>query len=710
MPLPLVIPFAAAALCAIVAVLGLKHATRSAQNWTFVLGMLALAAEFLFAGLSLRAPTFGRVESWQQWRLVALSVTPGVWLLFSLTFARGNAGQFVRRWRPAWLIALLAPIGLAAGFHNELFGAIQPDTGHPWSLRLGWPGMTIYTIVLVGSVLILMNLERTFRASLGTIRWRIKFMLLGVGVIFVVRIYTSSQAVLYRAVDPAVEGINAIAALIAAVVLIRHFFRTSRFESDVYPSQAVLEGSLIVTIAGVYLLIVGVFARVIAQLGGGEAFAVTAFLLLVSLVALAAILQSDRVRLYVRQFVSRHFERPIYDYRTIWRKFSEGTASCVEQTELSRALVTITADVFQALSVSLWINDDQQHTLTLGASTSHAGAKAAECTPTEAEVEAVTRHLQAHPEPSDIELVDEPWAIALRRWHPKEFPNGGNRVCAPLVRQGTLVGILMVGDRVKGIAFPNQDLDMLKCVAEHATASLLNVQLGGRLTQARQLEAFQTMAAFFVHDLKNAASTLNLMLKNLPVHFNDPAFREDALRGIAKTVEHINRLIGRLGLLRHEMTIRRTPTDLNEIVQGVLRGVEKAINAKVTAETAELSLVGLDREQIQKVITNLLLNAAEAAPANGEIRVSTAQSAGWTVLTVSDNGCGMSREFIQKSLFRPFQTTKKTGLGIGMFQSKMIVEAHGGRMTVTSTPGSGSTFQVFLPAGNATEVARDSSG
>ena len=67
------------------------------------------------------------------------------------------------------------------------------------------------------------------------------------------------------------------------------------------------------------------------------------------------------------------------------------------------------------------------------------------------------------------------------------------------------------------------------------------------------------------------------------------------------------------------------------------------------------------------------------------------------------NGCGMSPDFIARSLFRPFQTTKKNGLGIGMFQSKMIVEAHGGRIAVASQPGAGTTFQVFLPAKNKIE-------
>jgi signal transduction histidine kinase len=79
------------------------------------------------------------------------------------------------------------------------------------------------------------------------------------------------------------------------------------------------------------------------------------------------------------------------------------------------------------------------------------------------------------------------------------------------------------------------------------------------------------------------------------------------------------------------------------------------------------------------------------------VRIETRSEPNWVVLAVEDNGCGMSPEFIAGGLFRPFQTTKKSGLGIGMFQSKMIVEGHGGRITVASEPGKGTTFQVLLP-------------
>ena len=104
-----------------------------------------------------------------------------------------------------------------------------------------------------------------------------------------------------------------------------------------------------------------------------------------------------------------------------------------------------------------------------------------------------------------------------------------------------------------------------------------------------------------------------------------------------------------------------------------------------------------DRAQLQSVITNLVLNACEAVSSNGRIVVKTGLQDDWVTFSVSDNGCGMSEDFVKNSLFRPFRTSKKKGMGIGMFQAKIIVEAHSGSIQVASAIGSGTTFRVSLP-------------
>jgi putative PEP-CTERM system histidine kinase len=276
-------------------------------------------------------------------------------------------------------------------------------------------------------------------------------------------------------------------------------------------------------------------------------------------------------------------------------------------------------------------------------------------------------------------------------------------MCIPLLRQKQLIGVLLLGDRVSGVAFPTQELDLLKCIGDQLTSNLRNIQMSQQLLQAKELEAFQTMATFFVHDLKNAAWTLNLMLQNLPVHFDNPEFRADALRAIGKTVTHINAITSRLGVLRHELKIKPAERDLNEVVKAALSGLNHAKPEAIVRDFKPLPKTLIDQEQLQKVIVNLVVNAIEASPTEGQVRVATEQTDGMVVLNVSDNGCGMTDEFMRQSLFRPFQTTKKHGLGIGMFQSRMIVEAHGGRIQASSKVGQGSTFQIFIPIRSQTE-------
>ena len=314
------LPFASAACSGALAIGVLFRARRSVARWTFAAGMAVLAAEGVCSGLTAGATSPEGIIYWQQWSLLALSLLPGVWLVFSLSYARGNAREFLTKWRLPLAGAFLLPVALAAVFRESLIISLQLDAAADhWMLRLGWSGIALYLFLLVGSVLVLTNFERTFRASVGTMRWRIKYMVLGVGLLFLVRAYTSSQTLLFRGVDLTLEGVNSGACVVAAALVLRSLFRAGHFDLDIYPSQSVLQGSLTVLLAGIYLLIVGVFAKVVTYLGGDAAFQLKAFLALVSLVLLAILLQSDRVRLYLRRFVSRHFQRPLYDYRTAWR-------------------------------------------------------------------------------------------------------------------------------------------------------------------------------------------------------------------------------------------------------------------------------------------------------------------------------------------------------------------------------------------------------
>jgi len=670
---------------------------RGTPHRAFAAGMFALAIESLFNGFALAAFSDDENFFWEKYGLIAMAFLPGVWLFFSLSYGRGNYREFLHRWRFVLASAFLIPIALAVfGQKNLIVSTNQTDYGR-WMFFLGGGGIALNLFFLAGAVLVLMNLERTFRAAVGTMRWRIKFMIVGLGVLFAVRSYTASQILLFHAIELPLQALNATALIAACALIARSLFRAGHFDVDVYPSHSVLQNSLTTLLAGIYLLVIGIFANVVAAIGGDNAFPLKAFFVLIALVLLTVLLLSERVRLRASRFVSRHFQRPQYDYRTVWRKFTEDTASCVGENDLCQAAIKLASDVFHVLSVTIWIADEKQEELDFAASTFLSEAKADELNLEKNEAADLFAALKKRPEPMDVDLSREKWAATLKKIHPSEFSKGGHRICVQLAVGGELLGLMILGDRIGGIPFSGQDFDLLKCVGDEIAASLLNTRLSQKLLQAKELEAFQTMSAFFVHDLKNAASTLNLMFQNLPAHFDNPAFRQDALRGIGKSVEHINCLVERLSLLRYELKIKPVEFNFNEWISKSLADFEKNPGVNLVKEFKPLPKISFDPDQLLKVVTNLALNAKEASPRDGQIRVGTSQVNGWAILSVSDDGCGMNPDFLNRSLFRPFQTTKKNGIGIGMFQSKMIVEAHRGKIEVQSEPGRGTTFRVYLP-------------
>jgi putative PEP-CTERM system histidine kinase len=256
---------------------------------------------------------------------------------------------------------------------------------------------------------------------------------------------------------------------------------------------------------------------------------------------------------------------------------------------------------------------------------------------------------------------------------------------------------MTLGKRLTRDLFTTEDLDLLNTLATQAASSLLNLSLSQQLLKAKETQVFQTLSTFFIHDLKNLASMLSLVLQNVPANYDDPAFRKDAFRVISESVSKMNAMCSRLSLLTKRLDLQFTEVDLNKLVAQTVSRLNGTTGVSLVQELHSLPNISLDPEQIQKVFLNLILNANEAISDQGEIVVKTERIEGWVVVSVRDNGSGMSKEFIEQSLFQPFRTTKSHGLGIGLFQSRKIVEAHHGRIEVESAEGKGSTFKVMLP-------------
>jgi putative PEP-CTERM system histidine kinase len=672
---------------------------RSLATWCFSAGMLTFALGSLFDAIGNDALVPKKAAFWETLSLIAKSFLPGVWLTFSLTYSRANYRDFLARSR--WLLmgAFLIPLLSLAALYSPFFHVVSytsPADG--WGLRFSEPAKILNLLILVSTVLILTNIERTFRAAVGTMRWRIKFLVLGLGVIFGACIYTRSQALLFSDYSPSQLSVEATALLIGCALIAVAYVRTGFTEVDVYPSRAVLHTSVTVLLSGAYLFVVGVLAQVVARFGGTASFPIAAFVVLLGVSILAVLLLSDRARQSLQLFISRHFKRPQHDFRQIWARFTRSLSVALDETALGTVAARLISETFGALSVSIWLFDEQGERLIRVASTSDAEqAHSDDFTSSIAGKELNSTELIKLSRPFDLGRAKEKWARDLMERSNGQFRGGGSPVCVPLVGGDHWLGAIVLADRIRGLGYSAEEMDLLKCIGGQVAATLLKLRLTEEIMERKELEVFQTMSAFLIHDLKNAASTLGLMLENLPTHFDKPAFREDALRGIGSAASRINDLINRMNALRHELRLKPVEVDLNLVVTEALANLNGTLNTKLVTRFDQIPKISADRQQLQSVFTNLLLNARDAVDMDGRITVATTRQGEWVALSVSDNGCGMTEQFIKNSLFRPFRSTKKKGLGIGMFQSKTIVEAHHGKIQVESELGVGTTFRVILP-------------
>jgi putative PEP-CTERM system histidine kinase len=680
------------------AVFVLLRDRRSFVHRTFAAGMIALAIEAVFTALSVNAISLAEVLRWQRLRFIAAASLPGIWLLFSLTFGRTNYQEFVAKWRWVILTTFILPLTLVTIFGNALFDEELVLIGYSLGLlRISWAGYFFHLVFLIGAVLILMNLERTLRTSSGRIRWQIKFMVLGLGSLFGVRIYVVSQSLLFRSLNLNLEIVNIGALVVASVLIFISFFRARLLNVEFYLSQSFLYNSFTILFVGIYLLAVGVLAKVATYLKGAEDIPFNAFLVFLALLGLTILLLSYGLRNKVKRFISHHFKRPIYDYRKEWTKFTQETTSVTETKDLCSTVTKMISKTLDIPSVTIWLMDEPQERFMLGSSTIFSEGQHQALKSAGKVVEELVRTMRQKKLPIDFDYIEEDWAAGGMGSNEDFFKQTRIRYCLPLIASGKFLGVMTLGDRVGREGFSVEDFDLLRTIADQTAGNLLNLKLSADLRQAKEMEAFQSISAFFVHDLKNLAAKLSLTMQNLPVHFHNPDFRNDALRTISQSLNKINSMCGRLSSLSQKLDLKLSESDLNELVKNTLSSLDGYLKASPIMDLQPVPRISIDPEQIQKVLTNLILNANEAIKEAGEIKVSTLMQDGFVVLSISDNGCGMSQEFIEKSLFHPFKTTKKQGMGIGLFQCKMIAEAHGGRIEVESEEGKGTTFRVFLP-------------
>jgi signal transduction histidine kinase len=221
-----------------------------------------------------------------------------------------------------------------------------------------------------------------------------------------------------------------------------------------------------------------------------------------------------------------------------------------------------------------------------------------------------------------------------------------------------------------------------------------------QMSRAEHLATLGELATGLAHEIRNPlagiAGVIEIIGRDLPS--TSPA--RVVVKDVRLEIAQINRIVTDLLETARPRPPQIRPSDLNTTVEhAVMLARQQILSKPITMElkkAADLPEVEHDSDQIHQVLLNLLLNAVQALEGAGAVRVEISSAQGCATVAVSDTGRGIPPEHLP-NIFRPFYTTKGNGTGLGLSLARRIVEEHHGRIEVSSVPGKGTQFLVFLP-------------
>ncbi len=610
-------------------------------------------------------------------------------LLFTWSVDRPDyRAALAARLRFVW--GILLPIPFLLIFLYFFGPSIEGASLPPGFISLGSGGYFASLYLLIITILGLASLEQTVRSVDERARWEVKFLLLGLASTYASIIFAASKVLLYsfrHALMPR-DDLNLFSFILPlACALILVSWRRSSSSTSIGVSQSLVYSSITLLAVGIYLIASSLIARWLSQ-WGQPGIQTEALVFLLAIIGLAAILLTTQFRHRARVWIHRNIFHGAYDYRRYWLEASEKVRSVDDPGQAAAALASVIQGALGAIDVSVWLRTRDPDRLILRARLGLVDAP--EPHVTDGMLKAI---LELNEPVSGEDLAMHPGCEELL-----EFIRHTHTVLlVPLVSSARTVGIVTVGADRSGRHFDREAREFLRVLGNHAAGEFHKSELLATLVQAKETETFRLFSTFLLHDLKNFASTLSLIAKNAVRYQDNPVFLKDSFQSVFDTAEKMKRLCNNLRAFSSNLAANRKQADLNHIVNSAVAGLNVGMSRFLHFELANLPTVFVDADEITRVLQNLLLNAQEAISSEGSITVTTRQVNDMVEISVQDDGRGMSREFMAKDLFLPFRTTKSDGLGIGLYQSKKIIEAHGGSISVESVEGTGTNVRVRFP-------------
>ncbi len=677
----------------------LRH--RSGLGWWMTL--LAAGSICAFLAVVWRLTVLGPSADVRPWVYLLTALGVPVLLsgyLLTLVLGRGSPADAVKN-SGVTLGGLLA-----VGILSLLF--LRHDAfllGYEWkagsgSLLLGPLGKGYLSFLLVGAVFVGYNLESTYRLAGGIERERLRPVTLGLFGVLGFLTYVLTTGLLYSAID--LDNLVALVVpLIVGSLLTGYgFLRGTLVDTAVPVSRSVVYSSFTAFAAALYVLAMGLAAQVATLTRWSPGQVVTVSFVFLVIVTAIVFLFSNQFQRRARRFIDRNFYVNRYDFRAQWYRVTR-TLEPSQQTEgVLDAAHRMLREVFLADGVTIALRERGGRSCRprVGKGTGDPAAVLTEHSPLCRKLIDGRRALLLDRQKDDLEYI--PIYVENLEW----LDHTASHLVAPLLVGPDLIGVLGLERKHPDDRFSYEDVDLLDCMAAQVAAVLRSVQLARDLAEARELELLSQWSNMILHDLKNYLSPLRLIVQNMRMHMGNVEFQKEAVEDLSAVTERMELMVRRLSELREGPRFVEGAVDVNGVVEDTLTQLQLARRTALTVETDLAATGGVrgDMGLLRRVVENLVTNAVDAMDGKGAliIRTRSEKSGGngtpMVVLSVTDTGPGMEEAFIRERLFRPFASTKKRGLGLGLYQCRSIIDAHGGEIQVESRPGRGTTFRVVL--------------
>ncbi len=545
---------------------------------------------------------------------------------------------------------------------------------------------------VVLSILALMLVEQVYRGTAPDDRWSIKFLCLGVGGLFAYDLATFADAMLFRQMDVELWAARGFINLLTIPLIAVSAARNPQWSLDIAVSRRMVFQSTALLSAGSYLLIVSAAGYYIRFFGGTWGGVLQTTVIFAGLIGLGLILASGTWRARLKVFINKNFFSYRYDYREEWLRLTRELTEEDHDEGFGARAVRGIANLVEARGGGLWVKQDKPRYERIA----HWQAPL----------------LRDDGEPQDGALArflqDRQWVINLdeyRATHPHygdlvvpEWMGGDEEawLVIPLMLHDDLFGFIVLLPARTKININWEVNDLLKTAGRQVASTLAQLHANRALLVARQFESFNRMSAFVVHDLKNLVAQLSLMLSNATKHRDNREFQDDMLDTVDNAVDKMKRLLLQLRMGATPAD-EPAPVDLQEVVLAALKS-KAPLNPRprVFVDAPGIRTLA-HRERLDRVVGHLLQNAAEATPSTGTIEVRVRAEDQSAIIEVEDSGVGMSEDFIRTRLFKPFESTKQNGMGIGIYESREYIRELGGQLDVRSRETEGTRFSIALP-------------